>query len=76
MVEDKFSAREVATLIESLRSEFRSVTEVVLSLREDTVDVKRRVSALEDEVRLIKDILRIELPSLKSRVSALETKTG
>ena len=74
MREDKFSAREVATLVEELKGEFRTVSEVVLPLREDMVEVKERLSSLETEVRSLKDAIRIEFPPIKGRLSALEIK--
>ena len=52
---------EVGTLIENLRGEFRVVSEAVLPLREDMVDVKSRLSAVEFEV---KDVVRVAIPSM------------
>ena len=88
--EDKFSAREVATLVEDLRSEFRAVSEVVLPLREDMAEVKERLTKVEDCLTFVEDglkglsgrVTRLEtavtesIPPLSRRVSRLETKAG
>jgi polyhydroxyalkanoate synthesis regulator phasin len=71
-----FSVTEVGTLIESLRSEFRAVTEGVTALRKDVDELKSRVSALEVEVRLLKDVVRVAIPSINVRLSNLEAKVG
>ena len=71
-----FSATEVGTLIESLRSEFRVVAEGVLALRKDVDDLKSRVSALEVDMRLLKDVIRVAIPSMNVRLSNLEAKVG
>ena len=71
-----FSVTEVGTLIESLRSEFRVVAKGVLALRKDVDELKSRVSALEVEVRLLKDVIRVAIPSINVRLSNLEAKVG
>ena len=79
MTEDKFTAREVGVLIEELRSDFRTVSEgltSLLPLKEDMIEVKNRLSNLEFEVRTLKDVIRVEIPSIKSRLSAVEAKVN
>ena len=71
MKDDKFTAREVVVLVEDLRSEFRAVSEVVVPLREDMAEVKERLTGLEGEVRLLKDAMRVGLPSINARLLAL-----
>ena len=71
-MEDKFTAREVGVLIEQLRSEFRTVSEVVLPLREDMIEVKEGLSRVEIDLRSIKDAL----PNTFKRISRIETKLG
>lgn len=73
-MEDKFSAREVAVLVESLRSEFRTVTEVVAPLPERLLAVEECLASVETEVRSLKDVIRIVIPDLSTRVSSLESK--
>jgi hypothetical protein len=73
MTEDKFSSREVAVLIEDLRSDFRSVSEVVLPLREDMAEVKERLTGVEERLTSVEDALRIAVPDLGKRVSRLES---
>ena len=57
-MEDKFTAREVAVLIEDLRSEFRTVSEVVLPLREDMAEVKERLTKVEDAVSVLQLVVK------------------
>lgn len=76
MEEDRFSAREVATLVEDLRSEFKAVSQVVLPLREDMADVKERLGHVEDEVRQLKDTVRLGFPDIFKRLTRLEAKVG
>ncbi len=73
-MEDKFSAREVAVLVESLRSDFWGLGEVVVPLREDMAEVKERLSTLEDKVLSLDDAIRLAVPHLAKRVSRLEAK--
>lgn len=78
-VEDKFTAREVAALVEDLRSEFRVVSEGLVSLlplREEMVEVKERLTKVEERLGSVEDVLRIALPDLTKRVSRLESKVG
>ena len=71
-----FSSTEVGVLVESLRSDFRSVTEVVIPLREDMADVKDRLTKVEVRVKSLEDAVRVAIPSLSTRVSTLEAKVG
>ena len=73
MEADKYTAGEVAVLVEGLRSDFRAVSEVVIPLREDMIEVKERLTSLENEVRSIKDVLRITLPDHAKRLTRIET---
>ena len=75
-MEDKYTAREVAALIEDLRSEFRTVSEVVIPLREDMMEVKERLSSLETEVRSLKDVIRIAIPDHAKRLTRIESHLG
>lgn len=75
-MEDNFTAREVATLVEDLRGEFRAVSEGVLPLREDMAEVKERLTSLETEVRLLKDAVRVAIPDHETCISRLESKVG
>ena len=73
-MEDKFTAREVAVLVEELGNKFRTVSEAVLPLREDMAEVKERLSKVESRLTLVEDAVRIAVPSLSKRVSRIETK--
>ena len=71
-----FSPTEVGTLVESLRTDIRSVAEGVTLLRKDVDELKSRVSSLEVEVRSMKDVLRVAIPSINVRLANLEAKVG
>jgi len=74
-MEDKFTAREVAVLVEELKSEFRTVAEVVAPIPERLSAVEERLTIVETEVRSLKDVIRLAIPDLSKRVSRLETKS-
>ena len=76
MEEDKFTAREVATLIEDLRSEFKVVLDVVVPLREDMLEVKERLSALETRMLSLEDVVRLAIPDHAKRLSRIESHLG
>ena len=71
-----FTNSQVGALIEDLKNDFRTVLEVVEPLREDMAEVKERLTAVETEVKTLKDVVKIALPRLENRVTQLETKVG
>ena len=71
---DTFTAREVAAFLEDMRGEFRSVSEVVLPLREDMAEVKDRLTRVEERLIGVEDIVRLAIPDLNRKVPRLETK--
>ncbi len=71
-----YSTNEVATLVEDLKGEFRVVAEAVTGLRDDVDNLKDRMSAVELEVRTLKDVIKVELPAMNRRLSSLEAKVG
>jgi len=75
-MEDKFTAREVATLVEKLGGEFRTVSEVVLPLREDMAEVKERLTRVEERLTGVEDAVRLALPDHAKRLSRIESKFG
>ena len=75
-MEDKFTAREVAVLVEDLRGEFRAVAEGLIPLREDMADVKNRLEKVEKRLTGVEDAVRVAIPSLTQRVARLETRAG
>ena len=73
--DDKFTAREVATLFESLRGDISVIAEEVRSLgflREGMSDVKDRLSAVEVRLTSLEDGFRITIPGIFSRLGKLE----
>ena len=73
--EDKvFSGTQVGALIESFRSEMSVMGERLGSLCEDMVIVKEDVKQLKTDMIYVKDVLRIAIPDLYSRVTALEAQ--
>ena len=71
-----FTPNEVAALVEELKSEFRAVVEVVAPLPNRLDKVEERLAVVETEVRSLKDVIGIALPSLTRRVDKLEAKVG
>jgi hypothetical protein len=71
-----FSSAEVGTLVESLRADFRAVTEVVAPLPGRLTAVEEKLSAVEDRLIRVEDVVRVAILSLSTRVSTLETKVG
>ena len=69
-----FTSTEVGTLVEDLKSSFRAVTEVVAPLPGRLSAVEEKLGKLEVRVGSLEDVVRIAIPSLNSRVSALEAK--
>ncbi|OGW84897.1 MAG: hypothetical protein A3C35_06880 [Omnitrophica bacterium RIFCSPHIGHO2_02_FULL_46_11] len=75
-MKDNFTAREVAVLVEDLKSEFRTVVEVVAPLPERLSAVEERLGVVETRLTSVEDVLRIALPDLSKRVSRIESKLG
>jgi len=71
-----FSNTEVGVLVESLRADFRAVTEVVAPIPERLTAVEERLSSVENRLMRVEDVVRVAVPSLSNRVSVLETKAG
>ena len=75
MMEDKFfTATEVGTLIEGFQGQLSVVAEGVVSLQNDMVEVKDRLTKLEVRVGSIEDVIRINIPGHERRITALESK--
>ena len=72
--QDQFTATQVMTMFESLRSDISVIAEDVTSLRHDVTILKSDVAQLKFDVTIVKDSIRIEFPALKSRVAVLEKK--
>ena len=80
-MEDKFSSREVVVMFEELRGEFRTVSEVVIPLREDMGEVKERLERVEERLTRVEDglsavggVIKSTLPNLAKRVDRIEAK--
>ena len=71
-MEDKFTAREVAVLVEDLKSEFRAVVEVVAPLPERLFAVEERLAGVEKRLTGVEDGIHL---SVFPRLSSLESKT-
>ena len=73
---EHYTSTEVGTMIENLEGKFQAVIDVVAPLREDMADVKIRLTAVETEVRGLKDVVRVAIPSIYHRLDKIETKIG
>lgn len=76
LMKNDYSSNEVSALLETLRAEFRTVSETVLALRNDMHDVKERLSKLETRVQKLEDAIPIAVPSMNVRLANLEAKVG
>ena len=74
--EKPFTNREVMTMFESLRGDISLIAEDVTSLRQDVTILKSDVAQLKSDMIVVKDVLRIEIPRINSRLTALESKAS
>ena len=72
---NSFSATEVGTLLETMDHKIDFIVEIIVPMQKDMGEVKERLTNLETDMRLVKDVIRIEIPSLKKRVTRLEAKS-
>ena len=73
--EDKpFSRTEVGSLIESFRHDVSFIAEKLVRVEEKVDVLQADVSELKTDMQFVKDVIRIEFPTIKSRVSRLEAK--
>ncbi len=70
----EYSATEVGTILESVERKFDFLAELVAPMPERLEKIENRLGVLEIDVRSIKDVLRIEIPSMRSRIGVLEVK--
>jgi len=81
--ETGFTNSEVGALVENLQSGFNVVAEEVRGLsdrmgvvEDKLVGVEERLGGVELRLSCVEDAVRIAIPSLSKRVSALEAKAG
>ena len=72
---DYFTAPQAMAMFQSLRNDISLVAEDVSTLRDDVTILKSDVAQLKTDMITVKDFIRIEFPALRSRVTALETKS-
>ncbi|MBI2871222.1 MAG: hypothetical protein HYY14_05870, partial [Candidatus Omnitrophica bacterium] len=72
----EFSSREVATLVESLKSNISTIAEDVVSVKEDVAILKHDMVEVKSDVAIIKDAIRVTLPSLDKRLTRVESQQG
>lgn len=73
--EDKFySPTEVGTLIESFRNDISIIAERTGTLCTDVTFLKSEVKEIKNRLITVEDVIRITIPSIHTRFSALESK--
>ena len=72
MKDESFTPSQVGTLLEAMDKKIDLIAENVVTLNKNMVDVESCLTNVETDVRLIKDVIRVEIPSIKSRLTALE----
>lgn len=70
---DNFTATEARALFESLQSSIQVIAEDQRTMRQDISTIKEDVNQLKFDMTVVKDAIRISIPSLSDRVTALET---
>ncbi|MSR76759.1 MAG: hypothetical protein EXS63_00815 [Candidatus Omnitrophica bacterium] len=75
--EDKpFSGTHVGALIESFRNDMSIMAEQLDTVSSDVAILKEDVKELKTDMRTVKDVLRVFIPEINARITALEIKTG
>lgn len=74
--EKVYTATEVGTLLESIRSELRVLADGLKSLLEWKEQVDARLARIEERLILVEDTVRVAIPDLYRRVKRLETHCG
>ena len=72
-MENEFTARQVTTLVESFRNDISVIAEKVDIISTQMIEVKTDIKEIKSDLIIIKDVIRIEIPSLKNRVIKLES---
>ena len=68
-MEDKFTAREVAVLVESFRNDISVIAEGVRGLGDRVEGVENRLEGIEGRFILVEDAIRVSLPDIFKRLS-------
>ena len=71
-----FSVTEVGTLVESLRGDISVIAEDLVSVKNDVSELKTDVHELKTDMKLVKDVIRVAIPSMNVRITYLEAKAG
>ncbi len=72
--EKSFTASQVGVLIENLEKKIDTVLEIVAPIQEDIHILKEDVGQLKEDMTLVKNAVRLAIPSLTKRVEVLESK--
>ena len=71
-----FTGTQVGALIESFRDELSVFGEKLNTVSEDVAVLKEDVRELKSDMVIVKDILRVEIPRINSRLTRLENKVS
>ena len=74
--DEHFTATEVGTLVESFRNDIAVIPEDLTSVKTDVGILKTDVHELKTDMKIVRDVIRVAVPSHSNRISALEAKTG
>jgi len=74
--EKTYSVTEVGTLVESVRNDISVIAEDLSSVKKDVSLLKTDMAEVKVRLITIEDGVRIAIPSLTRRVSAIEAKVG
>ena len=76
MKEESFTPGQVGAILEAMDTKISLIAEAVAPIPEKLEKIEDRLGTLETDVRFIKDVIRIEIPSMRSRIDKIETRVG
>ncbi len=71
-----FSGTEVAVLIESFRNDIALLAEGQNAIHEDVQILKQDTAEIKMRLTTVEDVIRVAIPQIHVRLSRLETKVG
>ena len=74
--DEPFTSTEVGALIESFRNDVSIIAERLIRVEEKVDVLQVDVNELKTDMRTVRDVLRIEIPSIHSRLTSLEARTA
>lgn len=74
--DDVFTGTQVGAVLESLRHDMFLMAERLDTVCEDITVMKADIRELKTDMTTVKDVIRLTIPDIASRLTRLETKAG